>query len=477
MTRFTIRKFYSEIDLIKTFSSIKFWIILFFAIRLIGITNPPLENGHNWRQCLTNMITRNLYETDNNPLYPRVDNGGKHNGIIASEFPVYNYFSFLISEVFGYHHWYGRLVSLIFSSLAIWYFYKLLLMYFNQSTAFYSAFLLMISIWFGFSRKIMPDVFSMSFMLISLYYAFLFLKTGIWKHILIYSITASIGVLAKMPVIYILSIFALPLLSKNYNLGYKFTLTVASIFVFAVMYWWYFVWGEYLLKTWEYQLFFPKNYKEGPKEFFPFIGMAFEKFYYSAFCSFTAFGVFLTSFFYSFTQKQYLPLKIIVTTFPLFFIFMVKTGSVFAHHNYYIIPFVPVMAICAGSALSNFSKNISLLFLILIAAESFGSQFNDFFIKKSEKFILGFEQEINKTIPANEKIALAGSDSPQYLYFAHRKGWGLTPAQTLDTAYMNFVFEKGYRYMVLVKRNFDKLPNYTKFNETNHLIFYKIKKL
>lgn len=460
----------------KYFSSIKFWIVLFFLIRLIGITNPPLEVGHSWRQCLTNMITRNLFEIDNNPMYPRVDNGGKHDGIIFSEFPVYNYISYTISLVLGYKHWYGRLISLLVSSISCWYFYKLLLLFFDKKTAFNSTFLLIISIWFSFSRKIMPDIFSISLMIIAVYFGFLFLIKGNFKNLLAYAFAASIGVLAKMPVIFILSIFALPFFSKKYNFGLKFSLFTASVFVFCVMYWWYFVWGEFLLRTWEYQLFFPKNYKEGPKEFFPFVSLAAEKFYYSAFCSFTAFGVFMAGVFYCFKLKKFLPLKIIAATFPLFFIFMVKTGSVFAHHNYYVIPYVPIMAICAGWALSNFNKKLYLISLIVISVESFGAQFSDFFIRDSEKFILTLEQQIDEVIPQNEKIALAGSDNPQYLYFAHRRGWGLTPSQTLDTSYMNFVYSKGYSYMVLVKRDFEKLPSFFKISEKKDLIFYKLDK-
>jgi len=38
------------------FTDIRFWIFLFFLIRLVGITNAPLETGHNWRQSFTNMI-------------------------------------------------------------------------------------------------------------------------------------------------------------------------------------------------------------------------------------------------------------------------------------------------------------------------------------------------------------------------------------------------------------------------------------
>lgn len=71
----------------------RFWVLLFFILRLYGITNPPLEAAHNWRQTLTCSIARNFYEEDTNILYPRIDIDGEKSGIIASEFPVFNYLS------------------------------------------------------------------------------------------------------------------------------------------------------------------------------------------------------------------------------------------------------------------------------------------------------------------------------------------------------------------------------------------------
>ena len=107
-------------DTIKIyFRDIRFWIILFFFIRLIGITNPPLEIGHNWRQTTVTMVSRNFLETDNNIFYPRIDIAGNKTGITGMEFPLFNYLTYLVSEIFGYQHWYGRLINLIISSLGL----------------------------------------------------------------------------------------------------------------------------------------------------------------------------------------------------------------------------------------------------------------------------------------------------------------------------------------------------------------------
>lgn len=121
-----------EIQRINTFNiknyytRIEFWIVLFFLIRLVGITNLPLEVGHNWRQITGLMVARNYLEVDANIAYPRVDDNCGQTGIIGMEFPSMNYIYFLIAKVFGYSHWYGRLINLLFSSLGVLFFYKLL---------------------------------------------------------------------------------------------------------------------------------------------------------------------------------------------------------------------------------------------------------------------------------------------------------------------------------------------------------------
>src|SRR4051812_1758490 len=92
----------------KLLSDIRFWLIFFFVIRLVGITNAPLEVAHNWRQTFTCMVARNFLENDPNILYPTIDMAGNKTGIVGAEFPLFNYLIYLISGIFGYTHWYGR---------------------------------------------------------------------------------------------------------------------------------------------------------------------------------------------------------------------------------------------------------------------------------------------------------------------------------------------------------------------------------
>ena len=80
----------------KSLYDIRIWIVLFFCIRLIGITDPPLEIGHNWRQTTVTMVARNFLEVDNNIFLPRIDFAGEKTGISGMEFPFLKYLIYLI---------------------------------------------------------------------------------------------------------------------------------------------------------------------------------------------------------------------------------------------------------------------------------------------------------------------------------------------------------------------------------------------
>jgi 4-amino-4-deoxy-L-arabinose transferase-like glycosyltransferase len=196
---------------------IRFWIILFFIIRLFGITNPPLEVAHNWRQTTVTMVARNFYEIDSNILFPRIDIAGEKTGITGMEFPIFNYLIYLISLVFGYQHWYGRLLNLIVSSFGIYFFSLLVKKYFSSKTSLYSSIILIVSVWFIFSRKIMPDTFSMSLIFMGFYYGTnYFEKRSGLKHLLLYFFLTTLGMLAKLPCGYILILFV-PIIVQQYS--------------------------------------------------------------------------------------------------------------------------------------------------------------------------------------------------------------------------------------------------------------------
>ncbi|MBN1597984.1 MAG: hypothetical protein JW894_06795 [Bacteroidales bacterium] len=79
--------------------SAKFWLLIFFIIRLFHITQPPIETQHSWCQTTVLMGARNFYEIEVNILYPRLDFAGEKSGITGMEFPILNYLIYLVSLV------------------------------------------------------------------------------------------------------------------------------------------------------------------------------------------------------------------------------------------------------------------------------------------------------------------------------------------------------------------------------------------
>src|SRR5258708_1308722 len=127
---------------LKDIKDIRFWILFFFLLRMYGITMPPLEVGHNWRQTDGLMIARNFYE----------------------------------------------------------------------HAAFNSSILLLVSLWFSYSRKNIPDAFAVSFCLVSLYFAFQYFESGKLLNLLLFFAFALFGCLAKISAATILTVLLIPVL-------------------------------------------------------------------------------------------------------------------------------------------------------------------------------------------------------------------------------------------------------------------------
>jgi hypothetical protein len=413
------------------FSDIRTWIIFFFLIRLIGITNAPLEIGHNWRQSLTSMIARNFLEGGANLLYPRVDMAGNSSGIIGSEFPFFNYLIYLTSLILDYRHWHGRLINLVVSSFGVYFYYLLLEKLLTKKIAFNSSIILLASIWFAFSRKTMPDTFSVSLVIIGLYYCFEYLNNGKKFQLFLFFLFSTLGILCKIPALSLVSLVLIPLFAKEISSNRKVFIVSATVLSFALVSLWYFYWVPFLVKNYHYQLYFPKGLGEGFREISSLWGVFFEKFYYDSLSSFVAFAFFLFGLFFLIKEKFPYVLWSFLAISLTFFLFILKTGAVFPTHSYYIIPYTPVMAFVAGLAIAKIPRKLQYIVLVIIALEGIANQQHDFFIKKTEKYKISLEKISQKTIPKDKLIVINGGPSPQEIYFSNRKGW------TIENKYLN----------------------------------------
>ncbi|MFT5725175.1 MAG: hypothetical protein ACI9JN_002298 [Bacteroidia bacterium] len=463
----------SKKHIINVVTDVRFWLLLFFVVRLIGITNPPLESGHSWRQTLTNMVARNFYETNANICYPMIDVAGEKSGVMTSEFPLYNYLIFLVSKVFGFTHWHGRWISLMVSTFGLYCYYQLLAKLINPKLALTATLITLSSLWFAYSRKIMPDTFSVSLVFIGLYFVYLYLKEGSLKHLIFYFIFATLGVLSKIPALSLLAVLiVLPWLS-TVVWRRKVNVIVCSVIGFSVVCLWYFYWVPYIFDTYHYQLYFPKTFTEGAREVFTVLPQLFEKFYFSSLNSFVAFGCFVLGILFLVRKRNRSLQLALVAISTVFGLFILKTGAVFPTHSYYVIPFAPIMALIAAYFIQTLPKKLGLIILGLIVIEGVANQQHDFFLRDTQVYKLELESTIDPIIPKNDLVIINGGTTPLNMYFAHRKGWASRNESVQHVAYIDSLQQLGAQYLIIDKHQSGahEMPYKTVLDDDNYAVY------
>jgi len=475
------------------------WVILlvFGLIQLIGITDPPLEMAHSWRQSFTAMITRNYAEMGMDWLHPRIDMAGEKPGIVGSEFPLFNFLSLIFCKLFGYQHWYGRAVNVAFVIWGAQSYYLIVKNRFSGQTALYAMVVLLCSSWFTFSRKIMPDTFSVSLVLIGIRYAFDYYQSGSLRYYFLSIMLVAFGVLSKIPAMSLLAMVGvLPFMTSVDPRKKRFILLGVLLGV-APGLWWYFFWVPHLNTTYGYHLYFPKGLLEGLMEILPLWRLLLEKFYFTSYYSFLALLLAFVGLI-SLKSKSLRTESWALTLITLVFcVFVLKTGAVFPQHTYYSIPFIPVMALLSGLGLDFLSERFKTVnqpngiksflgygLLFLLVVEALSNQIHDHFIKPSEKYKLSLETEIAAVIPMEARVVMVSSASPQELYLLHRKGWTIFPEQLLPANTIEKYGKLGADYLVINKPIFSAFPeksillhalDETKlFYVSNHYAVYRI---
>ncbi|MEO8150225.1 MAG: glycosyltransferase family 39 protein [Bacteroidia bacterium] len=459
-------------------TDIRFWIFIFFLIRLYGITNPPLEVAHNWRQTTVTMVARNFYEVDANVFYPRIDFAGEKTGITGMEFPFFNYLIYLVSLLFGYQHWYGRLINLIVSSFGIMYFFKLAEKYFSPKIAFNAAFILLVSLWFCYSRKIMPDTFSMSLLFIGMFYGSNYLDRGNkTRDLLFYFIFCLVATLSKISSAYILVVFAPLILDSKIAVKPKIIFLFSSLIYLSVVSSWYFYWVPFLVKEYGFWHFFMgKSFAEGANDIWNNLNNALSRFYDTS-LKYTGFAAFVAGLFLMFKRGERRLAYTFLFAFPAFLILVFKEGFNFSHHTYYVIPFVPVMALVAGYAVSAITnKKIAFIVLLAIAVEGILNQQHDFRIKDKDEKLLQLESDLDKFSKRNDLVIFNCGQYPTPMYFAHRKGWVDTNEKISDPSYINDLKTKGLKYIIILKQTFgtEIKINYNMVLDNESYAIYKL---
>ena len=190
------------------------------------------------------------------------------------------------------------------------------------------------------------------------------------------------------------------------------------------------------------------------------------------------FAVFIFGLIISVFKKEWKIYFIFLLSLLSFLIIVFKAGLTFYHHNYYVIPFVPVMSLVAGYGLSKFKyKNLAVILLIAISIEGISNQQHDFFLKEKNLKLLNLELDLNSFSDKNDLILINSGNYPTPMYFSHRKGWVESNEKIKDKEFIFQLKSRGLKFVVILKKVFGKdikLEGYKILKNNDDYCIYKI---
>lgn len=287
-----------------------------------------------------------------------------------------------------------------------------------------------------------------------------------------------LGALSKLPSGMLLVVFVLFIFNRNIHLKRRYIFVVVSLMGILPVVFWYYYWVPYLVEEYGFLHFFMgKSFSQGFIEIFQNLNETLNKFYDTA-MKFIGFVIFVYGLALSIIKKDKNVYLVFILTFISFSILIFKAGYTFSHHSYYIIPFVPVMALVAGYGLATIRHTkIALIILIAIAVEGIANQQHDFRIKDKDARLLRLESDLDKVSLPSDLIIINSGDYPSPMYFAHRKGWVNSNERIEDETYVKSLEQKGLRFIVILKRSFGteiSLSSYNKVFENEDYCIYEL---
>lgn len=399
-------------------------------------------------------------------------------GILAQEFPLFNYLIAGIWQVFGTSNWSFRLFNLLIASLGLFFFSKIARRFVGERAALYATVIFGVSAAFIYARKAMPDVFAVSLVLVGVEYGWRYLEQKQTKSLVLFFLFATLGILCKMPAALVLGLMAGPVFNKDYDQKSKQVLIGVGAAAVAIMAYWYFIWTPWIEKEKGFPLFYPTSISEGFKQLVEMKTDTIARFYPIALTSRLAFLSCLAGIGWMFWKQQRALMVAGGLSMVLLAGYMLKSGGTFSGHEYYVIPFVPMMSLWAGYGLYEAVKNqwLQLLLLLVIAVEAIYQHKKDFFFPWQEQKFLKLEKIVDEHIPKESRILVNNREgSPIMMYFAHRRGWTVTDRMK-DSAWVAGESTVGLNYMVIERTRLkDTLP-WPKIYEDNEFQIYKTKK-
>jgi Dolichyl-phosphate-mannose-protein mannosyltransferase len=421
--------------------------ILAVAARLIFIDQPYVDHW-SWRQSDVAAIARNFLQNGFRFGYPQIDWAGNAPGYVGTEFSILPFIAAVCYKFAGVHEWIGRIQAVILFAVSLPFFFLLVREIFGSTAALWASFFYSftpLNVFAG--RSFMPDVPSLSFAVVGLYFFLRWVEHGEYSSFFVAAIAISLSLLIKITSIVIVAplvYLAVAAFSDRQN-SRKGDLQIAPAVLET---------PAPCVGAWR-----------TPLKFVLFAGIALlpssiwywhahqiaEKFYPHHF--FGAGGIRVESFaWYWHIAQQTLvssltPLLSLMALIGLLvaprskysrffhwwlvamvlFIIAVGYGN---RHLWYQLPLVPIAAAFAGAACAFVGSKISSRVIVVTLSVLLVSSFTTLafwciqpFYQSSAAQLRDAGLELKKVTPPDAFIVAADMGDPTIFYYAERKGW------------------------------------------------------
>ncbi|MFZ4555307.1 MAG: ArnT family glycosyltransferase [Pseudanabaena sp.] len=364
---------------------------------------------------------------------------------------MYSFFIAILYKFFGVHESIGRLLSISFSLVAIYFFYKLCLeITSDKKLAFWASFFyIIIPTNIYYSRTFQPESLVLMSAISGTYFFYKWIKNDQKKYLFISSLLICLACLVKVvPAFYLFLPFTYLVWQKfKYKMFSNLNLYLYAFIIIIPTFAWYF--HSYQIAN-EYGL----SFGFGTERFgwnFQRLGIMFEQIiYFIAVRHLLVLG-FIAMIFGIFCKRENREEIFFDLLFASNIIYLLIFANLNSFHEYYQLCFLIPASIYIGKAFTRTTYSRGVINIILAVFLFTSSLFYslEYMAKEnpnnSELFELA--QIIQQTTPSNSLIVATTGGDPTILYLSHRKGWIPSP-NAINQTYLSERAKEGATYLV-----------------------------
>lgn len=349
------------------------WYVFNLAVGIIKTMNEPPRGVHQGAQCDRASIALNYYENGMNFFFPEVHETRCIDGIVSCEMPLTNYLAAMLYQLFGFNHFWFRVLTLTFLLIGLFFLHQLFCLYIKPIVSYFLIGIINASpILLFYSNNFVPDTAALGLILVAWY---LFFRAFIPHHFhhplknhwaytvsfsLLFGLAMAIKVTSAVQWCTMLSVLVLSnVKSLNIEIVNK-KKAFQWLFLSSIIPLSWRLWSTHLAKTHNSQYFFQKIFIEPTWEKYTidwgiyFYNWPRETFAIPLLCVISSMLLLIVFFKNKISPVLWFLSVVNTLGFGLFLSLMIAQ---FKYHDYYIITLLPVVVLNWIAWANFFTKN------------------------------------------------------------------------------------------------------------------------